>query len=92
MTIPEKVVAFLHDGEPGAFCDDCIREGLGLPRRQEVAIVTLTLMQRVQSGARELFLKEAYRHARKVGHPGSLNSDPGGKYGSRIRNSNQGRR
>ena len=43
MTIPEKVVAFLHGGEPGAFCDDCIRDGLDLPRKQEVAIVTLTL-------------------------------------------------
>ena len=43
MTIPEKVVAFLRGGKPGAFCDDCIRKGLSLPRRQEVAIVTLTL-------------------------------------------------
>jgi hypothetical protein len=43
MTIPEKVVAFLRGGKPGAFCDDCIRTGLNLPRRQEVAIVTLTL-------------------------------------------------
>lgn len=43
MTIPEKIVAFLHGGKPGAFCDDCIRAGLKLPRRQEVAIVTLTL-------------------------------------------------
>jgi len=43
MSIPEKVVAFLRGGEPGAFCDDCIRAGLNLPRRQEVAIVTLTL-------------------------------------------------
>jgi len=43
MTIPERVVAFLHGDEPRAFCDDCIREALNLPRRQEVAIVTLTL-------------------------------------------------
>jgi hypothetical protein len=43
MTIPEKIVAFLSGGKPGAFCDDCIRTGLSLPRRQEVAIVTLTL-------------------------------------------------
>lgn len=43
MTIPEKIVAFLRGGKPGAFCDDCIRIGLNLPRRQEVAIVTLTL-------------------------------------------------
>jgi len=43
MTIPEKVVVFLRGGKPGAFCDDCIRTGLDLPRRQEVAIVTLTL-------------------------------------------------
>jgi hypothetical protein len=43
MTIPEKVVAFLRGGHPRAFCDDCIRAGLNLPRRQEVAIVTLTL-------------------------------------------------
>jgi len=43
MTIPEKIVAFLRGGAPGAFCDDCIRIGLNLPRRQEVAIVTLTL-------------------------------------------------
>ena len=43
MTIPEKVTAFIRGGKPGAFCDDCIRTGLHLPRRQEVAIVTLTL-------------------------------------------------
>jgi hypothetical protein len=43
MTIPEKVVAFLRGGKPGAFCDDCIKVGLSSPRRQEVAIVTLTL-------------------------------------------------
>jgi len=43
MTIPEKVVAFVRGGKPGAFCDDCIKTGLELPRRQEVAIVTLTL-------------------------------------------------
>ena len=43
MTIPEKVVAFLQGGKPGSFCDDCIRTALDLPRRQEVAIVTLTL-------------------------------------------------
>lgn len=43
MTIPEQVVAFLKGGRPGAFCDDCIKKGLSLPRRQEVAIVTLTL-------------------------------------------------
>ena len=43
MKIPEKIVAFLHGGTPGAFCDDCIKTGLNLPRRQEVAIVTLTL-------------------------------------------------
>ncbi len=43
MTIPEQVVAFLHGGMPGAFCDDCIMIGLNLPRRQEVAQVTLTL-------------------------------------------------
>lgn len=43
MTIPERVVAFVRGGSPGAFCDDCIRAGLNLPRRQEVAIVTLTL-------------------------------------------------
>lgn len=42
MTVPEKIAAFLHGGKPGA-CDDCIRAGLKLPRRQEVAIVTLTL-------------------------------------------------
>ena len=43
MTIAEKIVAFLHGGKPGAFCDDCISSALNLPRRQEVAIVTLTL-------------------------------------------------
>ena len=43
MKIPERVVAFLRGGSPGAFCDDCICSGLHLPRRQEVAIVTLTL-------------------------------------------------
>jgi hypothetical protein len=43
MTIPEKVVAFVRGGKAGAFCDDCIRMGLRLPRRQEGAIVTLTL-------------------------------------------------
>jgi hypothetical protein len=43
MTIPEKVVAFLRGGKPGVFCDDCISRRLDLPRRQEVAIVTLTL-------------------------------------------------
>ena len=43
MTIPEKVVAFLRGGKPGGVCDDCISGGLNLPRRQEVAIVTLTL-------------------------------------------------
>ena len=43
MTIPEKIVAFLRGGKPGAFCDDCIKIGLRLPRRQEVAIVMLTL-------------------------------------------------
>jgi hypothetical protein len=43
MTIPEKIVAFLRGGKPGAFCDDCIWTGLSLRRRQEVAIVTLTL-------------------------------------------------
>ncbi len=63
MTIPEKVVAFLHGGQPGAFCDDCIRAGLNLPgvdlpRRQEVAIVTLTLslcpgFQRLQGVVRQ---------------------------------------
>jgi hypothetical protein len=42
MPIPEKIVAFLRGGKPGAFCDDCIKIGLPLPRRQEVAIVTLT--------------------------------------------------
>jgi len=43
MTIPERIVAFLRGGNPGAFCDDCVRTRLSLPRRQEVAIVTLTL-------------------------------------------------
>jgi hypothetical protein len=43
MTNSEKIVAFLQGGKPGAFCDDCIKTGLHLPRRQEVAIVTLTL-------------------------------------------------
>jgi hypothetical protein len=43
MTIPEEIVALLPGGKPGAFCDDCISSGLHLPRRQEVAIVTLTL-------------------------------------------------
>ena len=43
MKIPEKIVAFLRGGKPGQFCDDCIAVGLKLPRRQEVAIVTLTL-------------------------------------------------
>jgi hypothetical protein len=43
MTVPERIVAFLRGGKPGAFCDDCIRVRLDLPRRQEVAIVTLTL-------------------------------------------------
>jgi hypothetical protein len=43
MKVPERVVAFLRGGNPGAFCDDCIQHGLDLPRRQEVAIVTLTL-------------------------------------------------
>jgi hypothetical protein len=43
MTIPERIVAFLRGGKPGKFCDDCIGIGLNLPRRQEVAIVTLTL-------------------------------------------------
>jgi len=43
MTIPERIVAFLSGGKPGAFCDDCISSGLSLPRRQEVATVTLTL-------------------------------------------------
>jgi hypothetical protein len=33
----------LRGGKPGAFCDDCIKIGLHLPRRQEVAIITLTL-------------------------------------------------
>lgn len=45
MSIPEQVIAFLQGGKPGAYCDDCIRNGLHLPRRQEVAIVTLTLAQ-----------------------------------------------
>jgi hypothetical protein len=43
MSVPEKVVAFLHGGAPGTYCDDCIKHELGLPRRQEVAIITLTL-------------------------------------------------
>ncbi len=43
MTNPEKIVAFLRGGKPGKFCDDCIAIRLKLPRRQEVAIVTLTL-------------------------------------------------
>ena len=43
MTIPERVVTFIRGGKPGIFCDDCICKGLRLPRRQEVAIVTLTL-------------------------------------------------
>jgi hypothetical protein len=45
MSVPERVVAFLRGGKPGAYCDDCIRDGLHLARRQEVAIVTLTLAQ-----------------------------------------------
>lgn len=43
MRAAEKIVAFLHGVAPGAFCDDCITIGLNLPRRQGVAIVTLTL-------------------------------------------------
>jgi hypothetical protein len=43
MTMPEKIVAFLHGGKRGTFCDDRISSGLNLPRRQEVATVTLTL-------------------------------------------------
>ena len=43
MTMPEKVIAFLQGGRPGAFCDDCITKGLTLKRRQEVASVTLPL-------------------------------------------------
>jgi len=42
MTIPEKIVAFLRV-KPGSFCGDCIKDGLKLARRQEVATVTLTL-------------------------------------------------
>jgi len=72
MSIPERVVAFLRGGKPGAFCDDCIQLGLGLPRRQEVAIVTLTLAQcmefrrqvgicasRIHNGIREKFVTSA---------------------------------
>jgi hypothetical protein len=63
MTIPEKVVAFLLGGKPGVFCDDCISSGLNLPRRQEVAIVTLTLslcsgFQRAQGLARPRSMME----------------------------------
>ena len=72
MTIPEQVVAFLRGGKPGAYCDDCIQRGLDLPRRQEVATVTLTLAQctefrrdlgscasRIHKGTREKFVTRA---------------------------------
>ena len=45
MSVSERVVAFLRGGRPGAYCDDCIKDGLQLARRQDVAIVTLTLAQ-----------------------------------------------
>jgi len=43
MTNADKIVAFVQGGKPEAFCDDCIGIGLNLPRRQQVAAVTLTL-------------------------------------------------
>ena len=43
MTVPDQIKSFLvaHGGKP--FCDDCLTERIGLPRRQQVQQVTSTL-------------------------------------------------
>lgn len=42
-TIPERVNAYITKGRPDAYCDDCIAEGLELPRRQQVHVIASTL-------------------------------------------------
>jgi hypothetical protein len=45
MTIPESVSIFLKRYQPYAYCNDCIREHVGLKRRQDAQRVTFVLGQ-----------------------------------------------
>jgi hypothetical protein len=43
LTIAQRVVAFLRENAPAAFCDDCIADRLGFSQRQQANRVTGTL-------------------------------------------------
>jgi len=40
MTIPERIKNFLRKREGTRYCDDCLAERLGLPKRQEAQQAT----------------------------------------------------
>lgn len=42
LTIPERVVRFLFNHSPAAYCDDCLAQALAL-RRAQISTVTGTL-------------------------------------------------